>query len=103
MGVKMCFVLWVRRASSSVVGRSFRASHLGLHRCCQGLGVGGWVLKNVFFGCVVWLVASWEARLGHRISDCIDAGRVWGWVGECKNVFCFLGASRGWLRRGKLV
>ena len=67
----------------------------------------------VFFGCVVllpvsWearlgrrvsdcvvasaavlLAASWEARLGHRVSDCVVASAVWsGWV-SVKMLFFF--------------
>ena len=36
-----------------------------------------------FFWCVERLPASWEARLGRRISDCIVASKVWGCVGGC--------------------
>ena len=42
-----------------------------------------------FFGCVVLLVASWEARSGRRVADCVVASRVWGWVGGWVLKFCF--------------
>ena len=32
----------------------------------------------LFLGCVVWLTASREARLGRRVSDCVVAFNVWG-------------------------
>ena len=44
---------------------------------------GVWVdVKNGFlFWCVERLPASWEARLGRRISDCVVASKVLGCVG----------------------
>ena len=73
-GCSIFVCLLVRRAVACGVGRSFRASRLGLHRCFQGLGMGGWVLKFVWFlgalfGCLrrgrlVKSVASRTAPLG---------------------------------------
>jgi hypothetical protein len=49
-----------------------------------GFGVGGWELKFVcLFACVVRLSASWEARLGRRVSDCVVASKVWGFGDRC--------------------
>ena len=52
--------------------------------------------------CFVRLPASWKARLGRRVSDCVVACKVWGWVGECGFLFV-AGASCGCLRRERLV
>ena len=38
------------------------------------------------------LTASKEARLGHRVSECIVAGRVWGLGGGCLE-FSWFGLS----------
>ena len=37
----------------------------------------------LFFGRVVLLLASREARVGRRVSDCLVAFKVSGWVGCC--------------------
>ncbi len=60
VGVKIRFGLDVRRGVDCVEGGSFMASHLGV------------VLR-----CVVRLTSSWEAFLGHRVSECVVASRVW--------------------------
>ncbi len=84
MDVKLCLFIRVRRVVACVVGGSFRASRLGLRRRFQGLGVCGRRLNFVlFFGCLVWLLASREARLGRRVSDCVGASKVLGWVCGC--------------------
>ncbi len=46
---------------------------------------GVWVDVKICFvlGCVAWLPASREARLGRRISDRVIASKVWGCVGGC--------------------
>ena len=44
------------------------------------LGVCGWMLNFCFWD---FVVASQEARLGNRFSNCIVASRVWGCVGGC--------------------
>ena len=50
----------------------------------KGLGLCGWMLNCVvFFGCVVWLPASREVRLGRPVSDSVVASKVWGCVGGC--------------------
>ena len=43
------------------------------------------MLKCYLFGRVAWLPASREARLGRRVSDCVVASKVVGWVGGCYN------------------
>jgi hypothetical protein len=56
---------------------------------------GEWVDVNfvLFFGRVVWVPASREARLGRRVSDCVVASQVWGeWV-DLKVCFVLSGAS----------
>ena len=97
------FVLRVHRVVACVAGSSFRASRLGLHRCWQGLGVCGWMLKFVcFFGRVAWLPASREARLGRRFSDCVFVSRfggVWVYVKICFLLGCVVRLPASWEAR----
>ena len=37
------------------------------------------------------VTVSKEARLGHRVSECIVAGKVWGLSGGCLNFVLFGG------------
>ncbi len=41
------------------------------------------VLNIIVPDAVVPLTASKEAHLGHRVSECIVVGRVWGLGGGC--------------------
>ncbi len=56
------------------------------------LGLGGWVVgvsNSLGPDAVAPVTASKEARLGHRISECIVAGRVWGLGGGCFKLIWF--------------
>ncbi len=83
--VKTLFFLRVCRSYACVVGGSFRASCLGLSVSLLLRFGGEWVdLKTLFLlGCVARRPASWETRLGRRVSDCFVAFKVWGWVDGC--------------------
>ena len=44
--------------------------------------------------CLQVLPASRVARFGRRVSDSVVASKVWGCVGACQILFCFLRVRR---------
>ena len=86
----------MRRAADCVEGGHFRASRLGVRRCFYRFGVGWWVYKIEMVSRVVArLIASKEAALGSRVSDCVVVFTVWGLGGVCIKLRCSESASHG--------